>query len=154
MNNNEDYQRGLPQQGRKPYVPNKFSDNRYSPSSNYNHSYNSVGGGYGNPQQQHPKRKIERFKRDSVNYNERLARQNDIIIRVLKEIRDRLPAPPPSAAQPSPEGEAESAHQDGSAEETRKTDAMPAAAEEMPTEDVEIGNEMSSDAESTENGNR
>jgi len=57
--------------------------------------YNSGGsgyrsGGYG-------------YNRNSNNYNsnDRLIRQNDIIIQLLKEIRDRLPAPPGGASSRS-----------------------------------------------------
>ena len=89
--NSDDVPRGLPyQQGRKS-IPSKYQDNRYSPSANYN--YNSNGGFP--PQQQYQRRRIDnRFKKDNVNYNERIMRQNDLIIRLLKEIRDRLPSPP------------------------------------------------------------
>jgi hypothetical protein len=94
MMNSDDVPRGLPyQQGRKS-IPSKYQDNRYSPSANYN--YNSNGGFPS--QQQYQRRRIDnRFKKDNVNYNDRIMRQNDLIIRLLKEIRDRLPSPPVSA---------------------------------------------------------
>jgi hypothetical protein len=105
MMNNEEIPRNTPyQQGRKP-MANKYyetrgypSDNRYGQNSGYN-SYNSYnnGGGYGPGQ--HQRRRIERFRRDPVNYSEKLVRQNDLIIRLLKEIRDRLPAPAVSSQQ-------------------------------------------------------
>ena len=87
---NDDYNRA-PQvpQGRKPFTPN-----RYGNSSGYNYGYNSQNqGGYNNGQQ-HPRRRSDRFKRESLNVNDKISRQNDIIIRLLKEIRDRLPPPP------------------------------------------------------------
>ena len=99
MLNNDEVPRGVPPQpGRRP-APTRFQDNRFSsPSSNYN--YNSNAGynqsnGFGGPA--HPRRRIDRFKRETINYNDRIIRQNDSIIRLLKEIRDRLPAPPQSA---------------------------------------------------------
>ena len=82
----------------------------YSPSASYNYNYNA-GGGYGNQQPQRPanhgnqiqgNQNVRRRegggppRRDAGNNGfERLARQNDLIIKLLKEIRDRLP---PSSA--------------------------------------------------------
>jgi hypothetical protein len=87
---NEDFNRA-PQapQGRKPFAPN-----RYSNSGGYNYGYNNQNqnqGGYNG--QQHPRRRTDRFKRESLNVNDKISHQNDIIIRLLKEIRDRLPPP-------------------------------------------------------------
>jgi hypothetical protein len=62
----------------------------YSPSISYNYSPQS---GYNGNTQMHPRRRNDRFRRESLNSNERIIRQNDIIIRLLKEIRDRLPEP-------------------------------------------------------------
>ncbi|MBN2036805.1 MAG: hypothetical protein JW768_08700 [Chitinispirillaceae bacterium] len=93
MMSNDDFNRGNQiQQGRKPYQPN-----RYNAGANYNYTY-----GY-NPNQnfngqQHPRRRADRYKRESLNFNDRLSKQNDMIIRLLKEIRDRLP---PSPVDPS-----------------------------------------------------
>ncbi len=76
----------------------------YSPSMNYNYNSNQPQHGnhgnhsnhgnsnYGN--QQHQRRKPAPFKRDNHGANDRIVKQNDIIIRLLKEIRDRLPEPP------------------------------------------------------------
>jgi hypothetical protein len=96
---NEDFNRA-PQapQARKPFTPN-----RYSNSGGYNYSYNNQSqnqnqGGY-NGGQQHPRRRTDRFKRESLNVNDKIAHQNDIIIRLLKEIRDRLPPPPAVATE-------------------------------------------------------
>ena len=80
---------------RKP-IPQKV----YSPSTNYNYNGNQSQhgnhGGHGNPNygNQHPRRKPNQFKRDGHGFNDRLFKQNDMIIRLLKEIRDRLPEPP------------------------------------------------------------
>lgn len=76
----------------------------YSPSTNYNygnqnqhgshnnsHGNHTGHGNYGTQQQQ--RRKNTNFKqRDNHGVNDRIIKQNDIIIRLLKEIRDRLPA--------------------------------------------------------------
>jgi hypothetical protein len=71
----------------------------YSPSTSYNYGqqngynpqagYGAQTGNNGNYQRRRP----ERFKRDVPNTADRQLRQNDIIIRLLKEIRDRLPEP-------------------------------------------------------------
>jgi hypothetical protein len=112
--NNEDAPRGAPYQGRRPY-PSKFQDNRTGSSENrfgqgenrygQNSNYSSYGYNKGsNPSysagQQHPHKKIDRFHREPVNYSEKLVKQNDLIIKLLKEIRDRLP---PSAVSETPE---------------------------------------------------
>jgi hypothetical protein len=92
MMTNDDVPRNMPyQQGRKPVPPN-----RYSPSPSYNYNYNT-NSQYSS--QQHTRKKFDRFKRDNGNLNDRIMRQNDLIIRLLKEIRDRLP--PPAPVQPS-----------------------------------------------------
>jgi hypothetical protein len=124
MMTNEEVPRNLPPypQGRKPIQPNsRFS----SPSPSYNYNYNS-NSGY--PSQQHLRRKMDnRFKRDTRDNNngnssERLMRQNELIIRLLKEIRDRLP-PPPVSAQANV-ADVESARQNGPAEEMERTEAQ------------------------------
>ena len=95
MINDESTRGNTNQPGRKPMSPKGHT---YSPSSsyNYNHGNNYNGNGYNsnynnnyNGQSQHPRRRT--FK--PLNYNEKIAKQNDIIIKLLKEIRDRLPAP-------------------------------------------------------------
>ncbi|MBD3242040.1 MAG: hypothetical protein GF331_15730 [Chitinivibrionales bacterium] len=64
----------------------------YSPSARYLYGGN-------NPQHQHQNqggggKHRDQHKRDShAHHFDRLVKQNDIIIRLLKEIRDRLPAP-------------------------------------------------------------
>jgi hypothetical protein len=82
--------------------PEKYPEKsaNYSPSASYNYS---PGAGYNGIQ--HPRRRTDRFKRESLNQNDRVVKQNDIIIRLLKEIRDRLP-PPPFQEQRSPSPDA------------------------------------------------
>lgn len=83
--------------GRKPN-PGKFGDNKaknYSPSTSYNYSPNGRGQGQSGNYQQHPRRRVERFKKESINYTEKLVKQNDIIIKLLKDIRDKLIGPEP-----------------------------------------------------------
>jgi hypothetical protein len=75
--------------------PEKYPEKNpnYSPSISYNYSPQA---GYNGNSQMNPRRRNDRndrFRRESLNPNERVIRQNDIIIRLLKEIRDRLPAP-------------------------------------------------------------
>jgi len=123
MMNNDDVPRSIPyQQVRKPSQPST----RSSPSPSYNYNYNA-NSGYSS--QQHMRRKIDRFKRDTGNGNgngngnERLMRQNDLIIRLLKEIRDRLPPPPVSAQSVSvSSGDAETARQNGQAEDMERAE--------------------------------
>ena len=130
MMNNDDFSRnsGPMQQGRKPY-PQKYQDNRYSPSTNYNYGYGHNTGYNG---QQHPRRRADRFKRESLNYNDRLSRQNDMIIRLLKEIRDRLPPPP---VPPSYDNETDAAaSQNGAVEMETVEKAEAGELREMPQE--------------------
>lgn len=88
--NNDDFNRAPQiQQSRKPFSPNRYGNSGGGFNSSYNQN-NSFGG------QQHPRRRTDRFKRESLNTNDKISRQNDIIIRLLKEIRDRLPPPPPA----------------------------------------------------------
>lgn len=65
----------------------------YSPSASFNYN----GGNYQNQSAQSPssRRRPDRNGKRHVNnnQNDRLVKQNDIIIRLLKEIRDRLPEP-------------------------------------------------------------
>jgi hypothetical protein len=87
--NTDDSQRGnMGNPGnRPPKYPEKMPN--YSPSTAFNYSpATGFNGG-----QQHPRRRNDRFKRESINLSDKVARQNDVIIRLLKEIRDRLPAP-------------------------------------------------------------
>ncbi len=85
---------------RKPIPP---KSQVYSPSTSYNYNGTQTAhGNHGNPNygsQQHLRRKPNQFKRDNHGATDRLAKQNDIIIRLLKEIRDRLPPPPVVAGE-------------------------------------------------------
>lgn len=77
--------------------PNRKSSPKshgYSPSSSFNFNYGNNSQYNGNHQssQQHHPRKRPGFKGNS-NRDDRLIKQNDTIIRLLREIRDRLPAP-------------------------------------------------------------
>jgi hypothetical protein len=147
MMTNDDVPRGMPyQQGRKPLPPGKYQDTRYSPSTSYNYNYNS-NSAY--PSQQHLRRKMDnRFKRDNSNGGERLMRQNDLIIRLLKEIRDRLPPPPVSApSAPVAGAETETVRQNGPAGEAEQSEAVQtepqaaAAAEEHEKTDADAPEE-------------
>ncbi|MBN1578756.1 MAG: hypothetical protein JW913_19490 [Chitinispirillaceae bacterium] len=98
MNSDESLRNVHYSSNRKPIPP---KNQVYSPSTNYNYNGNQSMHGnhgsygnsnYGNPHNQ--RRKPNQFKRDNHGAGDRLAKQNDIIIRLLKEIRDRLPAPP------------------------------------------------------------
>jgi len=97
MNDNAQWPNNRNQHGgsnyRKQGAPD-YSDNKgknYSPSASYN--YTKSGRGGGQSYQQHPRRRIDRYKRESYNSNDKLIKQNDIIIRILKEIRDKLIGP-------------------------------------------------------------
>ncbi len=65
----------------------KFESNGYSPSASYKYSPN---GNFQQNAQQQPRRRNDRYKRTSSDLNERIVKQNDQIIKLLKEIRDRL----------------------------------------------------------------
>ncbi len=66
---------------------NNGGNTNYSPSTSYNYKNGK------RPQGKNvPRRRIDRFKRDGYNSNDRIIKQNDIMIKLLKEIRDRLPA--------------------------------------------------------------
>jgi hypothetical protein len=83
--NNDDSRGNQNYQHRKP-LPHK---NSYSPNSVYygNSNHNN------NQQQQQKKKHFSGGHNKGSNNNDRLMKQNDTIIRLLKEIRDRLPAP-------------------------------------------------------------
>jgi hypothetical protein len=101
--NSDELSRGMNNHYARKPMPSKYNDknhNSYNPGQNYNYgnqSYNgnshyNVGNSFNN-NQNNQRRRTDRFKRDNYNHNDRLIKQNDIIIRLLKEIRDRLPAP-------------------------------------------------------------
>ncbi|NLP03255.1 MAG: hypothetical protein GX089_12225 [Fibrobacter sp.] len=84
------------QLNRKPMMPKYEKNHNYNSNPNYNSYGNSSYNGNSNSgfSSQHPRRRTDRFRRESINLNEKLIKQNDVIIRLLKEIRDRLPKPP------------------------------------------------------------
>jgi hypothetical protein len=90
--NSEDTQPGIGNTGNRNFGPPKYPEKmpNYSPSTSYNYGHH---GGYSG-MQQHPRRRADRFKRETINQSDKLVKQNDLIIRLLKEIRDRLPPPP------------------------------------------------------------
>ena len=88
--NHDDSQRG--NSNRKPMSQNfNGRGGNYSPSASYNYSPGSGSHQQPSHHSHHPRRRSDRFKRESINYTDRIAKQNDVIIRLLKEIRDRLP---------------------------------------------------------------
>jgi hypothetical protein len=93
MNNDDSQRMNMQNPGmRKPMAGKYPSKNpNYSPSTSFNYSPQS---GYNSGGQMQPRRRVDRFRRETLNTSERTIRQNDIIIRLLKEIRDRLPEPP------------------------------------------------------------
>jgi hypothetical protein len=84
--NNDDSRGNQNYQHRKP-SPYK---NSYSPNSVY---YGNSNHNNQQPQQQQKKKHFSGGHNKGSNNNDRLMKQNDTIIRLLKEIRDRLPAP-------------------------------------------------------------
>ena len=81
-------------------IPNKYGDNKNRSYQSPNYQY---GGGYNSQQQNNGLRRRPDSGSNSQNNNNRnrqfnpldkVVKQNDIIIRLLTEIRDRLPAPP------------------------------------------------------------
>jgi hypothetical protein len=139
MMNSDEVPRSTPPypQGRKPYQP-KFQDTRYSPSSSFNYNSNSSY-----PSSQHQRKRFDRFKRDTNgnNGNERLMRQNDLIIRLLKEIRDRLP--PPAVPAHAEAVETDAVRQNGQVGEVERTESP--KMEQQEPEPAPAGN--SSDAQ-------
>lgn len=95
--NSDDSSRGNSSySNRKPNTSKYDKNHVYSPSTNYN--YNTTQPNHGNQsfgnQPQGQRRKPVPFKRDSGgNSTDKLVKQNDIIIRLLKEIKERLPLP-------------------------------------------------------------
>ena len=91
MSNEELEKNGVAGPGNRKLPLSKYPEKsqNYSPSATFN--YNPATGLNGN---QHPRRRNDRFRRETLNYTDKLVRQNDLTIRILKEIRDRLPAPP------------------------------------------------------------
>jgi hypothetical protein len=94
MNNDDSQRMNMQNPGMRKPMAGKYPSKspNYSPSTSFNYSPQSgYNGGSG---QMHPRRRIDRFRRETLNTSERTIKQNDMIIRLLKEIRDRLPEPP------------------------------------------------------------
>jgi hypothetical protein len=99
----------------QPKYPEKMPN--YSPSTSYNYSPASgFNGG------QHPRRRNDRFKRESLNMSDRTVKQNDLIIRLLKEIRDRLPPPPVVVQKPADVATTDAPYTDDSGAENEAID--------------------------------
>jgi hypothetical protein len=117
--NNEDMQPGIGNTGNRNFGPPKYPEKmpNYSPSTSYNYGHH---GGY-NAMQQHPRRRADRFKRETINQSDKLVKQNDLIIRLLKEIRDRLPPPPNQEQRGIPAAEPETNVAQDAADTTQDT---------------------------------
>jgi hypothetical protein len=105
----------------------------YSPSISYNYSPQT---GYNGNSQMHPRRRNDRYRRESLNSSERVIRQNDIIIRLLKEIRDRLPEPyyAPQAEAAEQSNEIPAAQEAWDGDENTRDASAPEKNEEQPDE--------------------
>lgn len=114
--NGDEMSRGMYQQNRRPSSQNKSYN---SPSANYSYNYNSIGNGnssYNNGGHQqsykkpgangHTNNKFKNHHGSGGSSDKQLIKQNDQIIKLLREIRDRLPAPVAApASQVAPEQE-------------------------------------------------
>jgi hypothetical protein len=140
--NNDDSQRMNAQNPgmRKPMSSAKYPEKstNYSPSTSYN--YSPQTGHTGGQAQMHPRRRIENFRRETPNASDRILRQNDIIIRLLKEIRDRLPEPPAVNRE-----DADAGADEGGIEE-REEGARAPNAEKPDEADEENGNNFGTEA--------
>jgi hypothetical protein len=109
---NADDNRGNTLAGNRGIQARFSNDNRgnYSPSASYNFSTRNAAGNYVSPNQnargKRPKQFPPRPNPSNNNANDRIAKQNDVIIKLLKEIRDRLPPPLESLNPLPPESEA------------------------------------------------
>jgi hypothetical protein len=93
MNNDDSQRMNMQNPGMRQPMAGKYPSKspNYSPSTSFNYSPQS---GYNGGGQMHPRRRVDHFRRETVNTSDRTIKQNDMIIRLLKEIRDRLPEPP------------------------------------------------------------
>jgi len=115
--NGDEMSRGMYQQNRRPSSQNKSYN---SPSANYSYNYNSNGngnsgynngGGHQSSYKKpggvggHTNNKFKSHHSGGGSSDKMLVKQNDQIIKLLKEIRDRLPAPAAGSpvSQPAPE---------------------------------------------------
>ncbi|MBD3419972.1 MAG: hypothetical protein GF398_07645 [Chitinivibrionales bacterium] len=107
----------------------------YSPSANYNyghsrgHQQNHNHQNRSNSKQQQPRKQQDRFKRDILNVVERMTKQNNVMIKLLKEINERLGGPPAATNKPhkqKPKHHADK-KQDKYRESSQHTDRPPSA---------------------------
>ena len=71
--------------------PQRYSEKVYSPSVDYNlNQGNHNNSNHNNGQPYSRRRNNSRPKKNGYNFNERFVKQNDIIIKLLKEIRDHM----------------------------------------------------------------
>ncbi len=142
-NNNRNKNKGSNYSGRKQSEP-KYTDNKgnnYSPSASYNYKQN--GRGQGQNYQQHPRRRIDRYKRESINTTDRVIKQNDIIIKLLKEIRDNLAGPQRPVKEP------ESVSQELQNQGTELTESTGTGGESKP-QDTNSEKELESNTQESE----
>lgn len=95
-----DDNKGQKANGSRKDVLQKFQEikkGNYSPSASYNYNptspFNTLQTNHNHGNQNPRRRDGNHPRREGPGSSERLARQNDVIIKLLKEIRDRLPAP-------------------------------------------------------------
>jgi hypothetical protein len=98
MNGDDPQRMNMQSQAMRKSMASKYPEKNpnYSPSTSYNYSPQA---GFSGNAQMNTRRRPEHFRKDAPNPSERLMRQNDLIIKLLKEIRDRLPPPPVSAVK-------------------------------------------------------
>ncbi|KMQ50713.1 hypothetical protein CHISP_2396 [Chitinispirillum alkaliphilum] len=105
---NDEHQRGTGNSVNRKRNSGRYNEkgNSFNSSYSYGNNYNSFNG----QQQQNfaqPRRRSDRHK-NGGNSNDKLVKQNDLIIKLLREIRDRLP---PLENQDDATSEAESTQQ-------------------------------------------
>jgi hypothetical protein len=92
MNNDDSQRMNMQNPAMRKPMSTKYSEKKpnYSPSTSYNYSPQT---GHTGSSPMNPRRRVDNFRRETPNSSDRIFKQNDIIIRLLKEIRDRLPEP-------------------------------------------------------------
>jgi hypothetical protein len=136
MNNDDAQRMNMQNPGMRKPMAGKYPSKspNYSPSTSFNYSPQS---GYNAGGPMHPRRRVDRFRHETPTTSERTIRQNDIIIRLLKEIRDRLPEPPNMERKDLEEtGEAWDKEENVQDIAPEKTDeiSVPEATEEKPVD--------------------
>jgi len=133
MNTDDGQRMNMQNHGMRKPMAQKYPEKNpnYSPSTSYNYSPQTGYNGGNSQTFQRRRPGQDRFRRDaSPNPNDKLLRQNDIIIRLLKEIRDRLPPPNVTAASAEVEPAADATIDPTQASETwegENQDHVPAA---------------------------